>query len=206
MHYCEMMKSFFLAAFVVAAQSLSALSGPAHAGPFEDGVAAVDREDYESAVEIWTPLAESGDVAAQYNLGIMHYRGKGVPADPAQAAAWFGRASDQGHGRASFNLAFMYDRGQGIAEDDARALELYERAAEAGDVRAKGFLGFKYQNGDGVAQDYVLAYKWLHLAARQDGDQASLDLRDTVGADHLSSDEIAAARGMAEAWLAEHDK
>ena len=201
-----MMRTLIVAIFVVTAQSLSAFAGPAYAGSFEDGVAAVDREDYEAAVEIWTPLAEGGDVAAQYNLGVMHYRGKGVPADPEQAAAWFGRASDQGHGRASFNLAFMYDRGQGIAEDDERALEFYERAAEAGDVRAKGFLGFKYQNGDGVAQDYVLAYKWLDLAARQDGDPASSDLRDTVGADHLSPDEIAAARGMAEAWLAEHDR
>ena len=166
----------------------------------------MDRGDHAVAVEIWTPLAEGGDVAAQYNLGVMHYRGTGVPADPEQAAAWFGRAAEQGHSRASFNLAFMFDRGQGVAEDKAIALEWYKKAAEAGDVRAKGFLGFKYQNGDGVAQDYVLAYKWLDLAARQDGDPASSDLRDTVGADHLSPGQIAAARGMAEAWLAEHDK
>ena len=72
------------------------LSGPALAGPFEDGVAAYAQEDYATALRLWLPLADQGNAKAQRNLGIMYQRGRGVPQDYAQAQKWFTLAAVAG--------------------------------------------------------------------------------------------------------------
>ncbi len=38
--------------------------------------------------------------------------GDGVPKDPAEAARWFHRAAESGHGQAQFNLGLMYENGE----------------------------------------------------------------------------------------------
>jgi TPR repeat protein len=65
------------------------------------------RGDYAGAVRIWLPLAEKGDVNAQYNMGVMYELGHGVPVNPAQAAAWYRKAADKGHPNAMLNLATL---------------------------------------------------------------------------------------------------
>jgi len=35
--------------------------------------------DFATALREWTPLAEQGDVSAQFGLGVMYEWGKGVP-------------------------------------------------------------------------------------------------------------------------------
>jgi TPR repeat protein len=56
-------------------------TGPAVAGPYEDAVAAYERGAYATAKRLWGPLAEQGDPDAQYQIGMMSYRGTGVPKD-----------------------------------------------------------------------------------------------------------------------------
>ncbi len=48
---------------------------------FESGAAAYTRGDYATALEEWKPLAEAGNVASQFNLGLMYYNGKGTRLD-----------------------------------------------------------------------------------------------------------------------------
>ncbi len=57
--------------------ALLSLSGPAVAGPLEDGLAAVKRQDYATALRLWRPLADQGNASAQYNLGVMYRDGEG---------------------------------------------------------------------------------------------------------------------------------
>lgn len=63
------------------------------------------RGDFAGAVRIWMPLAEKGDVNAQYNMGVMYELGHGVPASAAQAAAWYRKAANQGYAIAMLNLS-----------------------------------------------------------------------------------------------------
>ncbi len=72
------------------------LAAPVAAGPFEDGVVAVERGDYATARRLWTPLADQGIVGAQFNLGLMYYTGQGVPQNYAEAAKWYRRAANRG--------------------------------------------------------------------------------------------------------------
>ena len=93
-----------LAVFVLAVM----LTGGAAAGPFEDGMAAVERGDYATALRLWRPLAEQGYARVQFNLGFMYAEGEGVPQDDAEAAKWYRLSAEQGHAGAQFNLGFMY--------------------------------------------------------------------------------------------------
>ena len=74
------------------------------AGPFEDGLATATQGDYETALKLRLPLAGQGNAAAQYNLGLMHDDGTGVPQDYAAAEKWYGLAAGQGCARAEVNL------------------------------------------------------------------------------------------------------
>ncbi len=73
---------------------LIGLAAPAWAG-FAEGVLAYGRGDYATALREFRPLAEQGDAAAQYNLGLMYDEGQGVPQDFVQAYMWFSLAASR---------------------------------------------------------------------------------------------------------------
>jgi len=92
------------------------VSGPVVAG-FDEGVAAANSGDFETAYRVFLPLALAGDVAAQNSLGIMYFSGRGVRQDYAKAMKWYKKAAKQGYTKSQHNLGFMYDSGQGVPQD-----------------------------------------------------------------------------------------
>ncbi len=107
---------------------LLGLAAPAWAG-FAEGFAAYERGDYETALREFRPLAEQGDVYAQYTLGFMYELGQGVPQDDGEAVQWYRKAAEQGDGDAQFKLGAMYELGQGVPQDSAEALKWSRKAA-----------------------------------------------------------------------------
>ena len=75
-----------------------ALSGPALAD-FAEGAAAYRRGDFATALKEWLPLAQSGDVAAANNVGLIYVNGEGVKQDFVEAAKWFRSAAERGNGQ-----------------------------------------------------------------------------------------------------------
>ena len=71
---------------------------------FQAGKEAYYRGDYETALKEFRALAEQGDVAGQYNLGVMYANGQGVPQDYQEAAKWYRLAAEQGHADAQSSL------------------------------------------------------------------------------------------------------
>ena len=65
------------------------------AGPYDDGVRAFVRGDYNTALRLWRPLAEQGDAKAQFNLGVMYVRGAGVRRDRVVAHKWLNLAANR---------------------------------------------------------------------------------------------------------------
>ena len=57
----------------------------AWAADIDKGLAAYEAGDFATALAEWKPLAEQGDAAAKYNLGVMHAIGKGVIEDHKEA-------------------------------------------------------------------------------------------------------------------------
>ena len=64
---------------------LMTLSAPVAAQDFQKGFAAYEAGDFATALQEWTPLAEQGNVSAQYNLGTLYDSGKGAPQDYKEA-------------------------------------------------------------------------------------------------------------------------
>ena len=108
----------------------------AWAGDFEEGFAAAQKGDFATALRLWKPLAEQGNVDAQYNLGKMYRNGDGVAQDYKTAVKWYTLAAEQGDADAQTNLGAMYDKGQGVAQDYVKAHMWFNIAAIDGNADA----------------------------------------------------------------------
>lgn len=115
--------------------------------------------------ETCSSLAETGDPAAQRQLGTLYQRGTGVAPSDATALTWYRKAAAQGDAAAQYNLGVMYDSGYGVEQDHAVAARWYRKAAANGDGKAMYNLGLLYEYGLGVAQDYGEAMRLYRQAA-----------------------------------------
>ena len=77
--------------------------------------------------------AEQGDAEAQFNLGQMYRKGRGVPQNYEEAVKWYEKAALQGNATAQNNLAGKYTRGQGVEQDYIEAYAWHLLAKENGD-------------------------------------------------------------------------
>jgi uncharacterized protein len=137
------------------------------AADWDDGNAAYNAGDYQTALNEWMQLAERGDAKSQSSVGFMYHNGFGVPQDFQEAAKWFRLSAEQGYAKAQSNLGSLYTYGEGLPQDFAEAARWYRLAAEQGFVPAQLNLGWKYDNGEGLPQDFAEAAKWYRLAAEQ---------------------------------------
>jgi TPR repeat protein len=96
--------------------------------------------DYQAAFDEWLPLAELGDVEAQYNLGVMYDEGTGVEQDFSKAAEWYRKAAERGFLEAQYNLGMMYYHGLGVPRDHEEADRWLQLAADHGDSEAAKIL------------------------------------------------------------------
>ena len=89
------------------------------------------------------------DDSPQSNLGLMYYNGQGVAQNYTQAAKWFKKSAKQGHAKAQYNLGLMYDNGWGVAQKYTQAVYWYKKSAEQGYAKAQSNLGVMYGYGNG---------------------------------------------------------
>jgi TPR repeat protein len=130
---------------VVVALILAAGIAGSVAGPAEEGAAAYKRGDYLTAMRFLRPLAHQGNADAQFLLGEIYYRGRGVEQDYTTAVTWYRKAADQGHPGAQWSLGTMYQNGLGdVPRAFAAAASLYRKAADQGHLLAQYDLGTMY--------------------------------------------------------------
>jgi len=177
--------------------SFVCLAVPAWAD-FQAGMDANNRGDYATAFREWRPLAEQGDDLAQYNLGVLYRKGRGVPQDDVQARQWYEKAAVQGQAKAQYNLGTLYFNGEGVPKDYQQALRWFRLAADQGEAVAQTKIAIMYDDGQGVSQDFVQAYKWYSLAATN-GDKPAAELRDRT-AKQMTAAQIAEAQKLAREW------
>ena len=113
------------------------------------------------------PLAEQGNVEAQFFLGFCYYNGDGVSQNYTQAVEWYTRAAEQGHAKAQHNLGLCYAKSVGVSRNYTKAMEWWTKAAEQELAEAQCNLGTGYYNGRGVVQSYTKAVEWFAKAAEQ---------------------------------------
>lgn len=164
-------------------------------GGYEEGMEALEREDYKKAFKEFRSAAEGGDAKAGIALGCMYLGGPGVPKDDKEALRWFllSRtfaaatlsgpkddkevlrwllcwlllAAEQGNPQAQRLVASAYEDGTGVPQSFTEAAKWFMKAAIQGDAAAQTQLGLYYANGRGVPQDFQESAKWSRKAAEQ---------------------------------------
>ena len=111
-------------------------SGVSWSADFRKGMDAAKRGDYSTALKKWTPLAEQGNTHAQYNLGVMYEKGRGVPQDYKTAVKWYTLAAEQNDAVAQLNLSICNCKGQGVSKSHVRCHMWANLSASSGNERA----------------------------------------------------------------------
>jgi TPR repeat protein len=123
-----------------------------------DGLAALEAGDVEGARAIWEPLAERGDVLAQFNLGVLTFE-----TEPDSARALFAQAAAQGHLPAQQALGDLAL----AAGDYAQARRWLRAVAQSGDAQAQMRLAVMLDQGLGGPVNPAGAALWYQRAAAQ---------------------------------------
>jgi TPR repeat protein len=130
--------------------------------------------------------AERGNAAAQYDLGLIYYKGQEIERDFQKAFWLFEKAVSQGHSGAQYNLGLMHYKGQVVKQDFQIAFLWFERAAEQGDISAQYILGLMYDKGEGVKKDSKKAIYYFENAAEHGDPEAQYELGARVSDDEKS--------------------
>jgi len=173
-----------------------------------------------NALQAW---AESGDVGAQYDLGLsladsepktasrwfegLALQGYGPAAyqmglmqsEPKRAVEWFSMASAMDHIGAQYQLGDAYLKGRGTAKEPEWGMMWFERAARAGSTQAQRGLAAALASGVAGPMQRREALMWLLIAERQDR-SADDDEINALKA-RLNSTAVTLAGQQAEAWV-----
>jgi TPR repeat protein len=171
---------------------------------FVEAVDAYERGDFETAVRELRPLADDGNVEAQFYMAYMFETGKGLERDDGKAAEYYRKAGDQGHDRAQFNLGLAHERGRGVEQDLAQALEWYLKAANQGFARAQYKVADMYLEASGTRRDLMLSYQWFKIAGSQRYEDAKR--RRKKVAREMTPYQIAEADMRVRLWHEAHDR
>tara|TARA_B100000686_G_scaffold321235_1_gene373714 strand:- start:40 stop:1299 length:1260 start_codon:yes stop_codon:yes gene_type:complete len=85
---------------VIVAEAAAAAETTPLGALLDAGLAAYQVHDYETALNLWLPCAEDGDLNAQFFIGGLYRDGAGVQIDLASAFHWWTLAAEQGHPQA----------------------------------------------------------------------------------------------------------
>lgn len=145
---------------------------PAVADDMADAEAAYRDGRYETAFELFKPLADRGIVAAEVRLAELYGGKDGVKPDYSKAFALYEQLARQGVAAGERGLGISYYGGFGVAKDVGQAARWFSLAAAHSDPFAQMFLGTMYLKGNGVPVNRPQGIKWIRTAADDDDTMA----------------------------------
>jgi len=128
---------------------------------FDEGEAAYARGDFGLALEYWKPLAQQGNMHAQYRIAKLYEEGKGTQKNSDAAEQWYLKSAQRGYWRAQSELCTRYE----VREIYAEAFHWCSLAV-ANDESLYAVLGDFYFEGRGTRQNYEEALRWYRRSAR----------------------------------------
>ena len=132
---------------------------------FVNAINAIEKKDFQTAVELFTILASEGEPTSQHNLSILYSKGLGSPVSYKRALYWAWRASLGGNEQAMGVVDNLRDM---VTEDligvvsEEIVSELTAKAMD-GDTNAAERLGKTYYNLF-VEPDLKMAYTWFLIS------------------------------------------
>jgi len=151
-----------------------------------------------SEIDHLIKTAESGNIEAQHQLGMMYANGNGVDLDYKNAFIWLDKAASHDHVQALRTLAWLYANGFGIEQNDHAAQDICNKLAEMGDAKDQYYLASLYQTGVyGMQPDSKKMVHWYYQAALQHYPRAQYALAKII----LKGVDIEPNNEMAFQWL-----
>jgi len=146
-------------------------------GGLKAAIDAMQRGENAEAVRLFTPIADAGDSKAQVTLGLLYYKGEGLPVDYVQSKNWFLRAFEKGNGDAYSNLGVMFRDGKGVEVNRRIAYALFlmvhmeGRGTEDTQYRAGSNLSRLVHELSSSEQEAALCqpYEWVMEYVRSSG-------------------------------------
>jgi len=131
-------------------------------------------KQYTESFNAYKELAISGNVNAQYNLGIFYYNGIGVKKDKVLAFIWLSTASKKNHKLAQNKLGYMYEKGDipDIKNIDHALLEYYKSAIQNYELAQLNLA--MYYNQKATNESYKKAFFWYEKAM-ENGNVAAIN-------------------------------
>ena len=129
------------------------------------------------------PLAVSGNAEAQYDVGEMLERGRGVNKDLSEAFRWYLKSAEQGNTKGAFRAGLAYLKGKGVDKNAESALKWLQMSADRGYERAIYYLGVMYEKGEGVDVNYTRAlsnYKKALTAGYAPAKERIAEVKDAI--------------------------
>lgn len=145
----------------------------------EDGENEYNNKRYESAFQIWKPLAESGNPFAQTYLCILYENAQGVTKDYAKAIYWCKLGAEKNISAALFSLGNFYTNGFGVEKNFKIAFDYYKKSAMLGSNKAQFSVGLSYFHGQGISKDLIQSLKWLRIA-KDNGFEQAKDVSENI--------------------------
>ena len=116
-------------------------------------MAAFEGKHFSQAMQLFTPIAEAGDMDAQHRVAIMYQNGLGMARNCEAAYRWMKASAEQGYAIAEHGMGFMYLEGDCVEQDSAAAAKWFQLAADQGLAGSQTTLAQMYEQGNGVDQD-----------------------------------------------------
>jgi TPR repeat protein len=120
---------------------------------FDQGSASYKGRQFPQAAKLFQRACDGGERKACNSLGLMYYKGEGVPKDVKRGQLLYKRACDAGGPGGCLNLGLLYFRGEDVPKDLNRAAALFKRSCDDGGAPGCNNLGLMYHNGDGMPKD-----------------------------------------------------
>ena len=127
--------------------------------------------EYDRAYEYYLAAAGNRHIAAQYELGCLLLKGRGVKADEQEAIRWLCLSLEQGHMPAVIELAQIY-KNQNTPEGYRKAFDYYLKAASFSAEAERNVAEFYFHGYGNQPKDGTKAFEWYQKAAEH-GDAAA---------------------------------
>ena len=171
---------FLIAELAISVESPKTLKGrpssPPHTTPCRVVFVNFTERFSKTDINILRSQAQDNNAESSYQLGDIHFHGKGVPQNYEAAFPWLLKAAELEHPTAQFQTGLMYDHGWGVPQDFLKALHWYNEASKQGVPEADNNAALMHAHGSGVPQDLKTARRLMKNPARQGIPEAQANL------------------------------
>lgn len=152
--------------------------------------------NYDLALSWLRSLVSQRVPDAEFLVGYLYERGKGLPLDYTKALESYRISALHGYSPAENNIGGLYQRGLGVHKNLALALQWYRTAALHGNPAGELNLGSFYYLGYATPVDFAEAAKWFRAAA----DQGLAQAQDNLAYSYLRGIGVAVDHAQAAHW------